>query len=79
MIRKIPYYKLLLIGLSFILLIVGCDSSSNGVITSEDDPMLSLAGIWENSFTYYTNTETGKIDTTVSDECKKVCHMKRVD
>ena len=54
--------KLILLS---ILLIVGCDSSSNGVITNQAEPMLSLAGIWENSFTYYTNTETGKIDTTV--------------
>ena len=33
--------------------------------TNEVAPMISLTGIWENSFTYYTNTETGKIDTTV--------------
>ena len=33
--------------------------------TNEVAPMISLTGIWKTLFTYYTNTVTGKIDTTV--------------
>ena len=33
--------------------------------TNEVSPMISLTGIWKNLFAYYTNTVTGKIDTTV--------------
>ena len=42
--------------------------------TNEVAPMISLAGIWKTLFTYYTNTVTGKIDTTVYvyPECPRI-------
>ena len=44
-------------------LLVGCNNPLGE--TNQAEPMLSLAGIWESLFVYYTNTETSKIDTTV--------------